>query len=113
MKKKDTVITFISVAALLGLFTIANDQNTAFADTITPQNNQQTTQSIDQHDEQQDNTDNSTNQIEEVDENYSFTQSSEPKYSLTAGAQKALETANIDPKTLSLDQVIELNKIDF
>lgn len=43
MKKKDTVITFISVAALFGLFTIANDQNTAFADTITPQNNQQTT----------------------------------------------------------------------
>lgn len=123
MKKKDTVITFISAAALLGLFTIANDQNTAFADTInvnqdvnnqnTAGNNQQTTQSIDQHDEQQDNTDNSTNQIEEVDENYSFTQSSEPKYSLTAGAQKALETANIDPKTLSLDQVIELNKIDF
>ena len=74
MKKKDTVITFISAAALLGLFTIANDQNTAFADTNTPQNvvnnqntvgnNQQTTQSIDQHDEQQDNTDNSTNQIE-------------------------------------------------
>ena len=69
MKKKDTVITFISAAALFGLFTIANDQNTAFAYTITPQNvnqdvnnqnvepdqntagnNQQTTQSIDQHD---------------------------------------------------------------
>lgn len=115
INKKNSMITLVSTGVLLGLFNLTNTQ-TVHADTVNPNAPITANQNNNTNPANNDNVNSdevTTNNSDNTDNSNSDTNSDSESIQLNPEAASAIQNTQIDPKSLSNDQIQLINKVNF